>query len=190
MGGAVDAIEAQYMQQEIEQAAYAYAKAIDDGEKVVVGVNKFVDEHERADRGLPHRRGAPALPGGPGRQRVRAERDQAAVDAALADVEAAARGTQNLLVPMKVALGHGHPGEVSDVLARRVGFRPGAEAGRRASGVSSPVASTVGTGRRSGAAAGATPRSGRSRGPRVRPRGCPVHGSTSGWAADAPAQAQ
>ena len=31
MGGAVDAIEAQYMQQEIEQAAYAYAKAVDDG---------------------------------------------------------------------------------------------------------------------------------------------------------------
>ena len=33
MGGAVDAIEAQYMQQEIEQAAYAYAKAIDADEK-------------------------------------------------------------------------------------------------------------------------------------------------------------
>ncbi len=44
MGGAVDAIEAQYMQQEIEQAAYAYAKDIDSGDKVIVGVNKFVDE--------------------------------------------------------------------------------------------------------------------------------------------------
>ena len=44
MGGAVDAIEAQYMQQEIEQAAYAYAKDIDSGEKIIVGVNKFVDE--------------------------------------------------------------------------------------------------------------------------------------------------
>src|SRR5271167_4460519 len=45
MGGAVDAIEAQYMQQEIEQAAYSFAKAVDSGDKVVVGVNKFVDEH-------------------------------------------------------------------------------------------------------------------------------------------------
>ena len=45
MGGAVAAIEAQYMQQEIEQAAYAYAKDIDSGHKVVVGVNRFVDEH-------------------------------------------------------------------------------------------------------------------------------------------------
>ena len=50
-------------------------------------------------------------------KRVRAERDQAAVDAALADVEAAARGTQNLLVPMKVALSRmATLGEVSDVL--------------------------------------------------------------------------
>ena len=116
MGGAVDAIEAQYMQQEIEQAAYAYAKAIDSGDKVVVGVNRFVDEHGAPDRRLPHRRRAPALAGGPGGP-VRAERDQAAVDAALADVEAAARGTQNLLVPMKVALGRmATLGEVSDVL--------------------------------------------------------------------------
>ncbi len=44
MGGAVDAIEAQYMQQEIEQAAYAYAKDIDSSQKIIVGVNKFVDE--------------------------------------------------------------------------------------------------------------------------------------------------
>ncbi len=44
MGGAVAAIESRFMQGEIEGAAYAYAKAIDDGEKVVIGVNKFVDE--------------------------------------------------------------------------------------------------------------------------------------------------
>ena len=44
MGGAVAAIEAGFMQDEIEQAAYAYAKAIDDGEKVIVGVNKYVDD--------------------------------------------------------------------------------------------------------------------------------------------------
>ena len=66
MGGAVDAIEAQYMQQEIEQAAYAYAKAVDADEKVVVGVNRFVDDGARADRGVPHRPRAPAIPGGPG----------------------------------------------------------------------------------------------------------------------------
>ena len=41
MGGAVAAIETGFMQGEIEQAAYAYAKAVDDQEKVVVGVNKL-----------------------------------------------------------------------------------------------------------------------------------------------------
>ena len=60
-------------------------------------------------------------------KKVKADRDQAAVDAALSDVEAAARGTQNLLVPMKVALrSMATLGEVSDVLRGVFGeFRPG-----------------------------------------------------------------
>lgn len=48
MGGAVAAIEAGYVQDEIERAAYDYTKAIDSGEKVVVGVNRFADD--RPDR--------------------------------------------------------------------------------------------------------------------------------------------
>src|SRR3954467_2421481 len=44
LGGAVAAIEAGYMQDEIEQAAFEYAKAVDDGEKIIVGVNKFVSD--------------------------------------------------------------------------------------------------------------------------------------------------
>ncbi len=116
MGGAVAAIEAGYMQEEIEQAAYAEAKAIENSERVIVGVNEFVeDQPEPAD----------VFPIDPELQRrqmertrkVRAERDQPAVDAALRDVEAAARGTQNLLAPMKVALrARATLGEVSDVL--------------------------------------------------------------------------
>jgi methylmalonyl-CoA mutase N-terminal domain/subunit len=50
-------------------------------------------------------------------RRVRAERDQQAVDAALADVAGAARGTDNLLVPRKEALRRmATLGEVADVL--------------------------------------------------------------------------
>ncbi|HMK99893.1 MAG TPA: methylmalonyl-CoA mutase family protein, partial [Acidimicrobiales bacterium] len=58
---------------------------------------------------------------------VRAERDQAAVEAALAEVQAAARGTQNLLVPMRRALkAMATLGEVSDVLRREFGvYQPG-----------------------------------------------------------------
>jgi methylmalonyl-CoA mutase N-terminal domain/subunit len=127
MGGAVDAIEAQYMQQEIEQAAYAYAKAIDNDEKIVIGVNKFADATNDPNEVFPidvelQRSQIAAV------KKLKADRDQAAVDAALSDVEAAARGTQNLLVPMKVALrSMATLGEVSDVLRGVFGeFRPGA----------------------------------------------------------------
>ena len=53
-------------------------------------------------------------------------RDQAPTTAALADVEAAARGTQNLLPPMKAALAaHATLGEVSDALRSVFGeYRP------------------------------------------------------------------
>ena len=116
MGGAVPAIEARFMQGEIETAAYEHAKAVDDGEKVVVGVNRFEED------GLEPVEVFPVDPEMQRAQvervrRVRAGRDQAAVHAALADVRAAARGTQNLLGPMKEALRRmATLGEVSDAL--------------------------------------------------------------------------
>jgi methylmalonyl-CoA mutase N-terminal domain/subunit len=116
LGGAVSAIEAGYMQEEIEQAAYAHAKAVDAGERVVVGVNRFAEQTSGEPEVFPI---DPALQVAQMERvrRVRSERDQPAVEAALADVEAAARGTQNLLVPMRVALARRATlGEVSDVL--------------------------------------------------------------------------
>jgi len=116
MGGAVSAIEAGYMQEEIEQAAFAWAKAVDDGEKVIVGVNKYVDEAPEPPEVFPI---DPELQRGQAERvrRLRAEREQSAVDAALDDVRAAARGTQNLLYPMKEALRRRATlGEVSDAL--------------------------------------------------------------------------
>ena len=93
MGGAVAAIEAGFMQDEIEQAAYEYAKSIDDGEQVIVGVNKFVDDDAaspRCSRSIPssQRQQAERLPSVQGRAR-----DHGAVDAALADV--ARRGARH-----------------------------------------------------------------------------------------------
>jgi methylmalonyl-CoA mutase, N-terminal domain len=59
---------------------------------------------------------------------LKAQRQDDAVAAALADLEAAARGTQNLLVPMRVALKRRATlGEVADVLRGVFGvYRPGA----------------------------------------------------------------
>jgi len=126
MGGAVSAIEQGYMQDEIEQAAYEYAKAIDNVEKVIVGVNKYVEDSPEPTDVFPI---DPALQAAQvaSVQAVRASRDQGAVDAALAELAAAARGTQNLMVPMREALRRmATLGEVSDVLRGEFGvFQPG-----------------------------------------------------------------
>jgi methylmalonyl-CoA mutase N-terminal domain/subunit len=126
LGGAVTAIEQGFMQDEIEQAAYAYAKAIDDGEKIVIGVNKFTDAALEAEDVFPI---DPALQKAQieRTQMVRRQRDQNAVDAALADVTAAAKGTQNVLVPVREALRRmATLGEVSDVLREVFGiYQPG-----------------------------------------------------------------
>jgi methylmalonyl-CoA mutase N-terminal domain/subunit len=44
MGGAVQAIENGFMQKEIQQSAYTYQRQIESGEKVVIGVNKFISK--------------------------------------------------------------------------------------------------------------------------------------------------
>ena len=116
MGGAVAAIESGYQMAEIDQAAYEYAKSIDDDERVIVGVNKFTVGTEPEPDVFPI---DPALQADQiARTRaLRERRDNDAVTAGLADVDAAARGTQNLLHPMRTALAAGATlGEVSDAL--------------------------------------------------------------------------
>ena len=116
LGGAVAGIEAGFQQDEIMEAAYAYAKSIDDNERVIVGVNRFTVD---PDGDATVMRIDPELERGQ-RERLtafKADRDQARVQARLADVEAAARGTQNLLPVMKEALrANASLGEVSDAL--------------------------------------------------------------------------
>jgi methylmalonyl-CoA mutase N-terminal domain/subunit len=116
MGGAVAAIEAGFQMDEIEQAAYEYTKSIDDNERVLVGLNRFRLEDEPEPSVFPL---DPALEAGQ-RERLKAfkaDRDAEAVRARLDDVRDAARGTQNLLHPMRVALrANATLGEVSDAL--------------------------------------------------------------------------
>ncbi len=125
IGGAVAAIEVGFMQNEIELASYEHAKAVESGDEVVVGVNAFVEEEAGEPEVFPI---DPFLEKGQiERLRAfRASRDKAGVDAALDDVVAAARGTQNLLLPMREALErHATLGEVSDALREVFGeYRP------------------------------------------------------------------
>ncbi|TVR24787.1 MAG: methylmalonyl-CoA mutase [Ilumatobacter sp.] len=116
MGGAVEAIQAGYQMDEIDQAAYEYTKSIDDDERVIVGVNKFTIDDEPEPQVFPI---DPVLEQGQRDQlaELRATRDNDEVTARLDEVRAAARGTQNLLYPMKEALrARATLGEVSDAL--------------------------------------------------------------------------
>ena len=116
MGGAVASIESGWMKREIEESAYRIAQGVESGQRVVVGVNRFQLEDEEPveihtlDPEL-QRRQLERL------DRVRSQRDQGAVDVALKNLEEAARGTDNLLYPMREALAcYATLGEVSDVL--------------------------------------------------------------------------
>ncbi len=116
MGGAVNAIESGYMQDEIEQAAYAYAKAVDSGSRIIVGVNEFVDAAPESTEVFPI---DPSLQA---HQVARVKalkqgRDGASVSSALADLEKCAHGGENLLYPMREALRRRATlGEVADTL--------------------------------------------------------------------------
>ncbi|MFF3058044.1 methylmalonyl-CoA mutase [Streptomyces sp. NPDC057909] len=103
MGGAVNAIERGFQKSEIERSAYRIAQETDSGERVVVGVNRFqLDEEEpyeplRVDPAIEAQQAARLA-------KLRAERDQGAVDEALGRLKKAAEGTDNVLYPMKDAL--------------------------------------------------------------------------------------
>jgi methylmalonyl-CoA mutase N-terminal domain/subunit len=116
MGGAVAAIEGGFYQAEIHESAYAIQRGIETGERVVVGVNRFVDAEERPvelqriDEGEVARQVERV-------RALRASRDGEAVRRGLREIEEAARGTANLLPPMKEALrARATLGEVSDAL--------------------------------------------------------------------------
>jgi methylmalonyl-CoA mutase N-terminal domain/subunit len=121
LGGAVAAVEQGFQQREIEEAAYAFERELESGERVVVGVNRYAEEDgeeielHRLDPASERRQVERT-------QRVRAERDAAAVEAALAAVGATAGGGGNLLVPIRAALAaYATVGEVCGALREEFG---------------------------------------------------------------------
>jgi methylmalonyl-CoA mutase N-terminal domain/subunit len=125
MGGAVTAIEEGWMQSQIEDSAYRDARRQNDGESVLVGVNRFTANE---DEPLPVLEVDQALEAGQ-KEAVatwRENRDQGAVETALEIVGSTATTTQNLMPVIKVALLSGATvGEVSDALGRVFGrYRP------------------------------------------------------------------
>jgi methylmalonyl-CoA mutase N-terminal domain/subunit len=116
MGGMVRAIEQGFVQKEIQNAAYQYQKEVEAGERVVVGVNRYV---QTAPTPIPVFRVDPELERGQVERvrALRARRDQGRAARALEQVECAARSTDNLLpVILEAVESYATVGEISDRL--------------------------------------------------------------------------
>ncbi|HZU16359.1 MAG TPA: methylmalonyl-CoA mutase family protein [Candidatus Dormibacteraeota bacterium] len=125
LGGAVAVIESGWMQRRIAESAYRKQRRIESGEQVVVGVNRY--QAEASDRVEitrigPHQQEAQIA----ALRRLRAERDDAAVRRSLDRLEEAARGSENLMYPLKEALAvYATIGECCERLRRVFGeYRP------------------------------------------------------------------
>jgi methylmalonyl-CoA mutase N-terminal domain/subunit len=122
LGGMVRAIESGYPQREIEGAAYKAQRAIETGAEVVVGVNQF-----REAEGSPPGDLLEVDPTIETRQKerladLRRRRDNQAAAEACRALEAAARGTENVLLPMRAAVrARATVGEISDAMRRVFG---------------------------------------------------------------------
>ena len=124
-GGAVGAVGGGYVRREIGEAAWRQQREVDEGRRVIVGVNKFQLEGEEprpifrvdpeVERAQVERLRA-----------VKAERDDAAVQPALAALREAARGDDNLVPPILEAVrAFATVGEMCDVLREVFGdYRP------------------------------------------------------------------
>ncbi len=116
LGGMVEAIEAGFPQREIMDAAYAYQRALDTGEKIVVGVNEFVDEVEQPletlyiDDAVEDVQKAAVA-------ELRRTRDGKAVSSSLAALRQACADGRNVMPPLVEAVKtYATVGEISDVM--------------------------------------------------------------------------
>jgi len=116
MGGAVRAVESGYVEEEIQNSAYVFQKAVESGDQVIVGLNRFQTEEKIPTDLL---RVDPAVRDAQAQrlEMIRSQRDSGAVDAALAQLRKAAEGTDNLMPPILDAVKRRATlGEICDVL--------------------------------------------------------------------------
>jgi methylmalonyl-CoA mutase N-terminal domain/subunit len=101
VGDAVEAIENGFQKREIEASAYRISQQIDAGDRVVVGVNRFVADVEEPYEPL---RVDPAIEAAQAARLATLRATRAPVDGVLADLRAAAAGDANILFPLRAAL--------------------------------------------------------------------------------------
>jgi methylmalonyl-CoA mutase N-terminal domain/subunit len=125
-GGMLDCVKNQWVQRQIQDVAFERQREIEAGERVIVGVNEFrVDEEPQVDieevSEEDERRQVEHLNG------IRDDRDEAAVEDALATVRDVARSDGNLMPPIIEAVkAYATVGEVCGVLREEFGeYQPG-----------------------------------------------------------------
>ena len=116
MGGMVEAIEQGFPQREVAEASYRFQQAVDSREKIIVGVNDFVqDEVGSVDVLYIDEKAAERQIDG--LERVKAMRDAGRVERTLDSLRGAARGTDNVMPPILEAVrAYATVGEMCDVL--------------------------------------------------------------------------
>ena len=116
MGGAVSAVENGFIQREIQESAYRDQKAVENGQRVVVGINKFKTE-ELKPTGLLRVDPSVRETQVEKLRKLRGQRDQAAVDQTLEVLSATAKGSDNLMPPIIEAVKvYATLGEICDTL--------------------------------------------------------------------------
>jgi methylmalonyl-CoA mutase N-terminal domain/subunit len=127
-GGMLPAVQNQWVQRQIQDTAYERQREIEQGERIIVGVNEFTVEDDDPQMDVEEvteedeRRQVESL------ESVRADRDDEAVEDALAALRDTAQGDGNLLPPIVDAVkAYATVGEICDVLREEFGeYQPGA----------------------------------------------------------------
>ena len=121
MGGAVSAIEAGYMQEEIAKSSYDYQNNIERGDKLIVGMNEFTEE---ASNDIPLLRIDDSIRKVQSEKlaQLRASRDAEKVNTCLADLHNTATENRNIMPSVIEAVDKECTlGEISDVLRKIYG---------------------------------------------------------------------
>jgi methylmalonyl-CoA mutase N-terminal domain/subunit len=115
LGGAVEAISRGFQQKEIQDSAYAYQKSIEKDQLIIVGVNKFTVK-EAAPTGLLKVKEEVEISQKASLAAMKSGRNDADVKAALAQLETAAKGAENLMPHILTAVKtYATLGEIADV---------------------------------------------------------------------------
>jgi methylmalonyl-CoA mutase N-terminal domain/subunit len=125
LGGAVKAIEAGYIQREIADAAYRTQMDIEKERQIIVGLNKYVESDKDGGEKREILRLDPDMERSQVErlQAVRARRDSAAHETAMAALIAAAKADENLMPHMLTAVkAYATVGEISDALREIFGI--------------------------------------------------------------------